>query len=190
MLVFVLGGIVLQLDLIKLHKEVVDRLGQMVDLLLQLLDVLVHGVRVRRVGRVRVAKLLVVAKLGLLDLVVHLSNDLLHLLSLAHLAEHVSLELEHGLSNDLVVEVDHVGGDLLPKLRILVHDWLELLLSEPIGVDMVERLVAELSPSAEHVLITANDGLVAQLDVEVLVLAVGEADAVLAVLLLGDVGAP
>ena len=55
---------------------------------------------------------------------------------------------------------------------------------------MVQCLVAKLCPSAKHVFITANNCLVPELDVEVLVLAVGEPDAVLAILLLGDVGAP
>ena len=108
MLGLILGGVVLQLDFIKLHKEVMDRLGQVIDLLFQLLYILVHGVGVCRVGRVRLAELSVVACFGFQYLLVNLSNDLLHLLSLAHLAKHVPLEFKHGLSDDLVVEVDHV----------------------------------------------------------------------------------
>ena len=177
------------LNLIQLDEQVMDRLGQMIDLLLQLLDVLVDGVAVVGIGGVRLAKLTVIPLLGVLDLLVALLDDLLHLLSLADLAEDVALELKHGLPDDLVIEVDHVGGDLLLELRVLVHDWLKLLLPKTIGINMVECLIAELSTSAKEVLIATNNGLVSQLNVEVSLLVVSEANAVLSVLLLGKVGA-
>lgn len=121
-----------------------------------------------------------VVRISLGDLVVDLLDDLVHVLSLAHLAENVALELQHGPLDDAVVEVDHVGGDLGAELGILVHDWLQFLLTQPICIQMRQRLVEELGLVAKQVLVTANDGLLAELDVEVSLLLVTEADAVFA----------
>ena len=54
---------------------------------------------------------------------------------------------------------------------------------------MVESLVAELRSATEQILIPTNDSLVTKFDMEVLVSAVGEANAVLAVLLLSIIWA-
>lgn len=121
-----------------------------------------------------------VSGLRLVDLLVNLLDDIVHVLSLAHLAEDVALELEHGLLDDPVVEVDHVGADLFAELRVLVHDWLQSFLAETISIQVSQSLVKELRLSAEQVFVTADDGLLAQLDVEVPLLLVAEADAVLA----------
>ena len=121
-----------------------------------------------------------VVRISLGDLVVDLLDDLVHVLPLAHLAENVALELQHGPLDDAVVEVDHVGRDLGAELGILVHDWLQFLLTQPICIQMRQRLVEELGLVAKQVLVTANDGLLAELDVEVSLLLVTEADAVFA----------
>ena len=121
-----------------------------------------------------------VVRISLGDLVVDLLDDLVHVLPLAHLAENVAFELQHGPLNDAVVEVDHVGGDLGAELGILVHDWLQFLLTQPICIQMRQRLVEELGLVAKQVLVTANDGLLAELDVEVSLLLVTKADAVFA----------
>ena len=58
------------------------------------------------------------------DLLIDFLNDLIHVLALAHLTEDVALELQHGLLDNTVVEVDHVGGDLGAEFRVFVHDGL------------------------------------------------------------------
>ena len=167
--------------LIKLDEQVVNRLGQVVDLVLKFLDIPVRLVILARLRLVILVELLVEVGLRLLDLLVNLLDDFVHVLSFAHLAENVALELEHGLLDDPVVEVDHVGADLYTELRVLVHDGLEGLLAKTVGIQMSQSLVKELRLSAEQVFVTADDGLLAQLDVEVLRLLVNaEADAVLA----------
>ena len=133
-------------------------------------------------------ELVLVLHLGESDLLVDLHDDLVHFLSLAHLAEDVPLELQHRLLDDAVVKVHHVGRDLRFKLRILLHDWAKLLLTEPIGINMGKGLVKEFAALAEQVLVTANYGLLAELHMEVALLLVAEADGVLAryLLLLAD----
>ena len=46
--------------------------------------------------------------LSILDLLVNFLDDIIHILSLADLTEDITLELEHGLLDNAVVEVDHV----------------------------------------------------------------------------------
>ena len=80
----------------------------------------------------------------LLDVLVDLLDDLVHVLALAHLTEDVPLELEHRLFDDAVVKVNHVGLDLRLELGILVHDRLELLFAQTVAIDMMQSLVEEL----------------------------------------------
>ena len=160
-----------------------DRLRQIVDLVLQLLHVSVRLVIFARLLLEAELQLVLVVLVGILDLCVDLLDDVIHILSLAHLAENVTLEFEHGLLDDAVVEVDHVGGDLLFELGVAVHDRLQLLLAQAVRIQVRQGLVEELRLGAEQVLVTANDGLLAQLHVEVALLLVTEADAVLARLL-------
>ena len=124
--------------------------------------------------------LTLVLLVGILDLFVNLLDNVVHVLPLAHLTENVAFELEHGLLNDAVVEVDHVSGDLLLELGVLVHNGLEFLLAQAIRIQMREGLVEEFGLLAEQVLVTANDRLLAQLHMEVSLLLVAETDAVLA----------
>ena len=70
------------------------------------------------------------------------------------------------------------------EVGILIHDWLELVLAETISIDVVKSPVEELGLRSKEVFITTDDGLVAKLHMEVLLLQMAEADAVLAVLLL------
>ena len=160
-----------------------DALRQIVDLVLELLHVAVRFVVLRGLGVVGAVELLVVLLVGESDLFVNLFDNLVHILSLAHLTEDVALELEHRLLDDVVVEVDHVLGNLGLELRVLVHDRLQVLLPQAVSIDVVQGLVEELGLVAEEVFVTANDGLLAQLDVEVALLLVAETDAVLARLL-------
>ena len=83
----------------------------------------------RRLLLVAAVELLFVVVLGLLDLFINFLDDIIHVLPLANLAENVAFELKHGLFDDAVVEVYHIGGDLLAELWVLVHDGLEVLLA-------------------------------------------------------------
>ena len=156
----------------------------MIDFFLQLLHILVHGISVGRVSGKGLAELSFKATLGLCNLLINLLDNLVHLLAFADLTKNVPLELQHWLLNYLVVEVDHVRGDLLSELRVGVHNWHHLVLSESISIDMVESLVAELSTAPSQVLIATNNSFESQLNMEVLVFVVGEADTVFSILLL------
>ena len=90
----------------------------MIDLFLQLLHILVHGISVGRVSGKGLAELSFKATLGLCNLLINLLDNLVHLLAFADLTENIPLELQHWLLNYLVVEVDHVRGDLLSELRV------------------------------------------------------------------------
>ena len=133
-----------------------------------------------RVLIVALVELFMELLLGCLDFLINILDDLVHVLSLAHLTEDVSLEFQHRFLDNTVVEIDHVGRDLSAELRILVHNWLQVLFTKSVSIDMVQRFVEELRLVAEEVFVTANNGLLAKLDVEVALLLIAEADAVLA----------
>lgn len=114
------------------------------------------------------------------DFLINFFDDLVHVLAFTDLTKDVALEFEHGLLDDPVVEVDHVGGDLSLELGVLVHYWLQVLLPKTVRINVMQGLVEVLTLVAKQVLITADDGFLAQLDVEVPLLLVAEADAVLA----------
>ena len=133
-----------------------------------------------RVLIVALVELFMELLLGCLDFLINILDDLVHVLSLANLTEDVSLEFQHRFLDNTIVEIDHVGGDLSAELRILVHDWLQVLFAKSVSINMVQRFVEELRLVAEEVFVTANDGLLAKLDVEVALLLIAEADAVLA----------
>lgn len=160
-----------------------DAFRQIVDLVFELLHVAVRFVVLRRFWVVGAIKLFMVLLVSESDLFVDLFNDLVHILSLAHLTENVALELKHGLFDDVVVEVDHVLRNLSLELRILIHDRLQVFLPKAVCIDVMQGLVEELGLVAEEVFVTANDGLFTQLDVEVALLLVAETNAVLARLL-------
>lgn len=75
------------------------------------------------------------------------------------------------------------------ELRVPVHDGFQILLAKAIGIDVMQGLVEELRLAVEEVFVTANNRLLAEFDVEVALLLVTEANAVLARLLLLLVGA-
>ena len=160
-----------------------NRFGQIVNFVLKLLNITMSLVIFGGILVVAPIEFFVVLFLCLLNLLVHILDDLVHVLALADLAEDVALELEHGLLDDAVVEVDHVARYLSLELRVPVHDWLQVLFAQAIGINMMQSLVEELRAVAEEVFVTANDGLLTQLHVEVALLLVREADAVLARLL-------
>ena len=157
-----------------------DGLGQIVDFVLEFLHIAMSFIILGRVLVVTPVELLVELVLGLLDLQIYILDDLIHVLPLSNLTQDVSLELKHWLFDDPVIEVDHVGGDLSTELWILVHDRLQLLLAKAVPIDMVQCLVEELRLLAKEVFVTANNRLLAQLDVEVALPLIAEADAVLA----------
>lgn len=159
------------------------RLCQIVDLVLELLHVSVCLVILGGILVVALVEFFVELVLGKFDLFIDLLDDLVHVLALAHLTEDVALELQHGLLDNTVVEVYHVGGDLGAEFRVFVHDGLEVLLAKAVSINVMQSLVEELRLVAEEVFVTANDGLLAQLHVEVALLLVREANAVLARLL-------
>ena len=125
-------------------------------------------------------QLIFVVFIGILDLCVNLLDDVIHILSLTHLTENIALEFEHGLLDDAEVEVDHVSGNLLLELWVPIHDRLQLLLAKAVRIQVRQGLVEEFRLGAKQVLVTANDRLLAQLDVEVPLFLIAEANAVLA----------
>ena len=155
------GGISALAQLIELNEEVMDRLGQVVNLVLQLLHIPMRLIILARLLLVTAVELLLELVLRVLDLIVHLLDDVIHVLSLADLAEDVALELKHGLLDNTVVEVDHVGGDLGAELRVFIHDGLQVLLAKAVSINMMQSLVEEFRLVAEEVFVTANDGLLA-----------------------------
>ena len=78
-------------------------------------------------------------------------------MAFADLDEDAFLEFEHWGLNDSVVEVDHVGRYLTLEIRILIHDRLELIFAETVGIDVVECSVEELGFVTEKVFIASND---------------------------------
>ena len=68
------------------------------------------------------------------------------------------------------------------EIWVLIHDWLELIFSKTIGVNMMQCSVEELRLVSKQILVPSDNGLVAEFDVEVLVAGVAEANAVLAIL--------
>ena len=104
--------------LVELQEKVVDGAGQVVHLALELLHILVHSISLVGVCAIALRELLLESLLSLLDLLVHSLDDHVHLLALSDLTQDVPLELQHGLANDLVVEVDHVRADLLLELLV------------------------------------------------------------------------
>ena len=101
-------------------------------------------------------------------------------MAFADLTEDVALELQHGLLDNAIVEIHHVRGNLRLELRVLVHYRLQLLFAETICINMMESLVEELALVAKQVFVSTNDGLLSKLDMEIPLLLVREADAVLA----------
>ena len=138
-----------------------DRLRQIVNLVLELLHVSVCLIILGGGLVVALVEFLMELVLGKFDLLVNLLDDLIHVLAFAHLAEDVALELKHGLLDNTVVEVDHVGGDLGAEFRIFVHDGLKVLLAKAVSINVMQSLVEELRLVAEEVFVTANDGLLA-----------------------------
>ena len=135
--------------------------------------------------------LLLVLNFSFPNLLVHVLDNEIHVLTPAYLSQDAFLELQHRLLNDPEVEVDHVCRDLGVELWILVHYRLELLLAEAVRIDMVQGFVKELTLLAEHIFVAPNNRLFAQLDMEVALLLLAESDAVLTRLLLligGTVG--
>ena len=70
-------------------------------------------------------------------------NDV-HVLPLANLYSDFLLKLEHGLSDDLVVKVDHVRLNLSVEIRKFVHNRLHIRLAEPIPFQEVQCLEVKL----------------------------------------------
>ena len=68
------------------------------------------------------------------------------------------------------------------KIWVLIHDWLELIFAKTIGVNMMQCSIEELRLVPKQILVSSDNGLVAEFHVEVLVAGVTEANAVLAVL--------
>ena len=68
------------------------------------------------------------------------------------------------------------------EIWVLIHDWLELIFAKTIGVNMMQCSIEELRLVPKQILVSSNNGLVAEFDVEVLVAGVAEANAVLAIL--------
>ena len=68
------------------------------------------------------------------------------------------------------------------EIWVLIHDWLELIFAKTIGVNMMQCSIEELRFVPEQILVSSDNGLVAEFDVEVLVAGVTEANTVLAVL--------
>ena len=118
------------------------------------------------------------------NFLINLLDDSVNILSLAHLDEDASFEVKHRFLDDSIVEVHHIGRDLTLEVRVQVHDWLELVLSEAIGVNVMEGSVEEFGLVAKEVLITSDDGLVTEFDMEVLLVGVAEPNAVLTILFL------
>ena len=69
------------------------------------------------------------------------------------------------------------------EVWILVHDWLESVLTETVRINVVKSSVEEFRFVAEEVLVPTDDGLVTKFDMEVLLMGVAETNAVLAILL-------
>ena len=166
--------------LVELREQVVDRLGKGVDFVLKLLHVAVRFVILAGVLLVAPVELVVELHVSGSDLRIDSLQDQVRVLTFADLAENVALELEHGLLDDAIVEIDHVRGDLRLELGVLVHDRLQLLFANTISIYMMESFVEELALVAKEVFITANDGLLSKFHVEVSLLLVREANAVLA----------
>ena len=70
-----------------------DRLSQVVNLLLKFLHVLVHGIGIGGVSGEGLAELSFKSALSLSNFLINLFDNLVHLLSFAYLAKDVSLEL-------------------------------------------------------------------------------------------------
>ena len=116
----------LGVELIKLFKQVVYRLCKEVHLLLQLLHVLRSFVLVGAFLILVAFIFLQVSSFSLLYLFLNLLLDSFHILAHSNLDFDLSFELEHGFTDDLVVEVNHVRGNLLVEFGELVHDWLHV----------------------------------------------------------------
>ena len=166
--------------LVELREQVVDRLGKGVDFVLKLLHVAVRFVVLAGVLLVAPVELVVELHVSGSDLRIDSLQDQVRVLTFADLAENVALELEHGLLDDAIVEIDHVRGDLRLELGVLVHDRLQLLFANTISIYMMESFVEELALVAKEVFITANDGLLSKLDMEIPFVLVRESDTVLA----------
>ena len=110
--------------------------------------------------------LLLVLNFSFPNLLVHVLDNEIHVLTPAYLSQDAFLELQHRLLNDPEVEVDHVCRDLGVELWILVHYRLELLLAEAVRIDMVQGFVKELNLLAEHIYVAPNNRLVAQLEAQ------------------------
>ena len=106
-------------------------------------------------------------------------NDV-HVLPLANLYSDFLLKLEHGLSDDLVVKVNHVRLNLSVEIRKFVHNRLHIRLAEPVPFQEVQCLEVKLRFVAEEVLVAADDRLFLKFDMEVLLVALLEADRVTA----------
>ena len=159
------------------------RFREMVDLALKFLNVAMCDILIARILLVALVELRVEADLGFLDFLINLLYDSVDILSLAHLNKNASFEIEHGLLNNFVVEVDHVRRYLTLEVRILVHDWFESVLAEAVCINVVEGSVEEFRLIAKEVLVPTDDGLVTKLDVEVFLVGVAESNAVFAILL-------
>ena len=61
-----------------------------------------------RVLLVALVVLLMELKVSLFDLEIDILQDLVHVLPLADLSENVAFELQHGLLDNAIVEIDHV----------------------------------------------------------------------------------
>jgi len=86
----------------------VNTLRQVIDLVFEFLNVSVSLVVFGRLRVVVPVELLDVLIIGQLDLVIDILDYEVHVLTLAHLRQDVSLEFQHRLLDDVVVEVDHV----------------------------------------------------------------------------------
>jgi len=133
---------------------------------------------------VGLVELLIKTHFCVLNFLVKLLDDFIHVLSLAHLTQNGPFEFEHGFANDPVVKVDHVARYLRLKFGILIHDWLQFFLAKPVGVNMVQCFVKEFGLVTEQVLIATNYRLVAKLHVEIASISICKTDTVLPVLVL------
>lgn len=163
-------------QLIKLLEKVLHRAGEGGHLFLELLDVgrsdIFHLVFIFALRLV----LYLVESLSFGNLSLNVLNNPVHVLTFAHFNEQLLLENKHGLANDVVVEVDHELANLPLHVGELVHDGLELLLTETVTLHKVQCSVVVLRLVTKQVFIPANNGLLLKFDVEVLLLANVEAN--------------
>ena len=161
------------------------RFGKVIYLALKFLHVTMRDILVSRVLLITLVELFLKSSLRLSDLLVNVFDDCIDILTLANLDQDASLKVKHWFLNNSVVEVDHVRRYLTLEIRVCIHNWFEFILTETIGINMVEGSVEELRFVAKEIFIAADDSLITKFDVEVLLMGMAKSYAILAILLLG-----